>query len=70
MDPIDALLVDDDEMDQLFQEAFDNIDMCRKTVDKMRPGASVSQPLPQRRIMHGVWCPRERGAVRKGFPGG
>ena len=42
---IDALL-EDDEMDELFRVAFKNMKKCRKTVDRMRPGAVISTPTP------------------------
>ena len=66
---IDLLLEDDDEMEQLFREAFESMELCHRRLDKMRPGASVSTPTPAAEIMHGDWCPRERGAVRKGSLG-
>ena len=43
----DALLEDNkDEMDVLFRVAFENTDNCKKTVDRMRPGAGISTPTP------------------------
>ena len=42
----DILNIDDDEIDQLFREAFDSIDKCRRMTEKMRAGASVSTPAP------------------------
>ena len=40
----DSLLDDDEEMEQLFREAFENMKLANREVDKMRPGASVSTP--------------------------
>ena len=65
---IDLLLEEDDdeEMEQLFLEAFKSMELCHRRLDKMRPGASISTPTPAAEIMHGDLCPRQRGAVRKG----
>ena len=69
MDSLDLLMEDDAQMDELFREAFESLEMCRERVDKMRPGASVSSPILAAEIMHGDWCAREMGAVRKGSLG-
>ena len=66
----DVLNIDDDEIDQLFKDAFDSIDKCWRTTKKMRPGASVRTPTPAAEINARGWCTREKRAVRKGFPEG
>ena len=69
MPTIDALLAVD-EMDESFRIAFESVELCQKKVDKMCAGASVSTPTPAAENNARGWCPRERGAVRKGFLGG
>ena len=60
---IDALLDDNEEMDALFREAFDSMTECRKSLDRMRPGAGIRTFTPRWRVLHGVWCPRKREAA-------
>ena len=40
------MLDDEDEMDALFREAFDSMTECRKSVDRMRPGAGIRTFTP------------------------
>ena len=43
---LEELLKADDEMDALFQIAFDDMDKCIKTVDRMRSGVGIRTPTP------------------------
>ena len=44
---MDSILdIDDEEIEQLFREAFEHMELAKKKVDIMRPGASVSTPTP------------------------
>ena len=44
---MDLSLEDSDaEIEQLFRDAFESLDICTKKVDKMRPGSSVSTSTP------------------------
>ena len=42
---MNTLLDDDnDEMDELFRAAFESMDKCKKSLDRLRPGAAISTP--------------------------
>ena len=44
---MDSILhVDDEEIEQLFRGAFEHMEIAKKKEDNMRPGASVSTPIP------------------------